>query len=52
MATKKINDIIPLLGIGILGYVHEFMISNRPELLPTILFGLLLAKGIAKIFEK
>ncbi len=52
MASRKISDSLPIIGIGILGYVHEFIISDKPEMFPTILFGLLLAKGIAKLFEK
>ncbi len=52
MSKKKLNDIFPLLGIAILGYVHEFVISDKPELFPSILFGLLLAKGLTKLFEK
>ncbi len=52
MASKKITDAVPIIGIGILGFVHEFVISNDPEMFPSILFGLLLAKGITKLFEK
>ena len=29
MTKKKLNDIFPLLGIAILGYVHEFVISDK-----------------------
>ncbi len=52
MASRKISDSIPIIGIGILGFVHEFLISSKPEMFPSILFGLLLAKGITKLFEK
>ena len=41
-----------VLGMGILGYIHEFVISNEPELFPTILFGLMLVKGVTRIFQK
>jgi len=50
--SHRITDAIVILGFGILGYVHEFVISDKPELFPTILFGLMLARGITKIFEK
>jgi len=52
MASRKISDAVPIIGIGFLGFVHEFVISNRLEIFPIILFGLLLAKGITKLFEK
>lgn len=41
-----------ILGMGILGYVHEFFISNSPELFPTILFGLMLVRGVTRIIQK
>jgi len=50
--SQKISDAIVILGLGILGYVHEFVISDKPEIFPTILFGLMLAKGITKLFER
>lgn len=50
--SRKLSDGMILIGFGVLGYVHEFVISNEPEIFPTILFGLMLAKGFARIFEK
>ena len=52
MISKRFSDGIPILGIGILGYVHEFVISNKPEILPTLLFSLLLVKGVTILFAK
>lgn len=50
--TSKHSDATIIIGLGILGYIHEFVISDSPEIFPTILFGLILAKGITKLFEK
>ena len=44
---KKLKSSVPIIGIGILGYVHEFIISDKPELFPVILFGLIIIRGIA-----
>jgi len=52
MASKAISDGIVMSGLGIIGYVHEFVISNKAELLPIIIFGLLVIKGVQKIFGK
>lgn len=46
---KNLKSSIPILGIGILGYLHEFIISDQAELFPLILFGLLIVKGITQI---
>ena len=52
MASKTISDGIVMSGFGVIGYVHEFVISNKAELLPVILFGLMVIKGIQRIFRK
>ena len=52
MISRRFSDGIPILGIGILGYIHEFVISIKPEILPTLLFSLLIVKGIAILFAK
>jgi len=52
MKSVNIKQALPIIGIGILGYLHEFMISERPELLPTILFGLLLVIGVTRFFSR
>jgi hypothetical protein len=50
--SQKRTDGFVVLGFGILGYVHEFVISNEPEIFPTLLFGLMLARGVTRIFQK
>lgn len=52
MASNRIAEGIPFLGIAILGFVHEFVISEQKEALPVILFGLIGIRGLAKLFEK
>ena len=52
MASKALSDGIVMSGFGILGYVHEFAISNKAELLPIVLFGLMFIKGAQKILGK
>ena len=52
MASNKLTDGLPFLGIAILGFVHEFVISERKEALPVILFGLIGIRGLARLFEK
>ena len=52
MISRRFSDGIPILGIGIFGYVHEFVISIKPEILPTLLFSLLIVKGITILFAK
>jgi len=52
LASNRFTDGIPFLGIAILGFVHEFVISEQKEALPVILFGLIGIRGLAKLFEK
>ena len=52
MGSRKVSEGIPLLGIGVIGFLHEFVISDEPEFLPIILFGLLAIRGITKLFER
>ena len=40
------NDGVPLVGIGLLGLVSEFIISEQMELFPVILFCLVIFKGL------
>ncbi|MBL7033313.1 MAG: hypothetical protein ISR91_04135 [Candidatus Delongbacteria bacterium] len=46
------GDAIPLAGIGILGVIHEFIISDAAEYFPLILFGLLIVKALELGFRK
>ncbi len=52
MLSKKMSDGIPIAGIGLIGLIHEFVISTNAELFPIILFSLLIIKGIVRLFEK
>lgn len=52
MVSKKMSEGIPIAGIGLIGLIHEFVISSDAELFPIILFGLLIIKGIVRLFEK
>ena len=52
MASKKMSEGIPIAGIGLIGIIHEFVISHDAELFPIILFSLLVIKGIVRLFEK
>jgi hypothetical protein len=52
MTSKKVGEGLPLLGLGILGLVHEFVISDKAEVFAIIIFGAVAAKGISKLFEK
>ena len=52
MASKKMGEVIPIVGIGIIGLIHEFVISTDAELFPIILFSMLIIKGIVRLFEK
>ena len=45
------SDSIPVTGIGVLGLVHEFFISDRAEYFPLILFCLLIIKGLETGFR-
>jgi hypothetical protein len=48
----KWSDSLPLVGIGILGVIHEFVISDKAEALPLIIFFLLIIKGLEYGFKK
>ncbi len=50
--SERIGDGIPLVGIGIVGLVHEFAMSSGAELLPVVLFGLLVVKGVLTLAGK
>ncbi|MFC1887259.1 hypothetical protein ACFLYK_00445 [Candidatus Cloacimonadota bacterium] len=50
--SQKTTDGFFILDLGILDYVHEFVISDDPEIFPTILFGLMLARGVTRIIQK
>jgi hypothetical protein len=52
MASKKMSEGIPIAGIGLIGVIHEFVISEDAELFPLILFSLLIIRGIVRLFEK
>ena len=52
MASKKMSEAIPIAGIGVIGIIHEFVISEDAELFPLILFSLLIIRGIVRLFEK
>ena len=52
MVSRKINTGMPLMGLGILGYVHEFVISNNAEFMPIIIFALVFIKGVAILLDK
>ncbi len=46
--SGKWSEAIPWIGIGVLGLVHEYVISAEAELFPIILFGLLIIKGLER----
>ncbi len=52
MSKKAIEEGIILLAFGVLGFVHEFIISDEAELFPIILFGIISSKGITKFLGK
>ena len=52
MDSRKMSDTVSLLGIDIDDLTHEFIISEKQEFLPIILFGLLATRGITKLFER
>jgi len=52
MTSKKVGEGLPLLGLGILGFVHEFVISDKAEVFAIIIFAAVAVKGISKLFEK
>ncbi len=47
----KWGESIPLVGIGVLGVIHEFIISDNTELFSLILFSLLIIKGLETGFR-
>jgi hypothetical protein len=52
LTSNKITDGLLFLGIAIIGFVHEFVISEQKDALPVILFGLIGIRGLARLFEK
>ena len=52
MPSRRRSEGITLLGVGILGFVHEFVISEDAEHMPIILFALVAIRGISKFFER
>jgi hypothetical protein len=52
MVSERIGDGVPLVGIGVVGFIHEFALSSKAELLPVALFALLMIKGIMKLTGK
>ena len=48
----KWSESIPLVGIGVLGLIHEFVISDNWELFSLILFCLLIIKGLETGFRR
>ena len=50
--SGKWSEAIPWIGIGILGLVHEFFISEDAEVFPLVLFCLLIIKGLEAGFRK
>ncbi|MCK4271260.1 hypothetical protein KAU04_07320 [bacterium] len=37
MASKKVSEGLPLLGLGFLGFVHEFVINDKAEIFASVL---------------
>ena len=52
MSSNSKSEGITLLGIGVLGFVHEFVVSERAEYLPIILFALVAIRGVTKFFGR
>ncbi len=52
MASQQKSNGIILLGLGIIGNVHEFIISEESEILPVMLFSLMIIKGIMQLLGK
>lgn len=52
MPSRRKSEGVTLLGVAILGFVHEFVISDEAEYLPIILFALVAIRGISKFVER
>lgn len=46
MRAERKSTTYIFLGIGIAGIIHELVISNSADIIPVILFGILVLRGI------
>ncbi len=46
MSSRRNSTTYIFMSVGILGIIHELVISNSADIIPVILFGFLVLRGI------